>query len=68
METAIGLLSPRDRAGETRKELRPNVPDESIVSLTRSENSGCESQKGICRHRRWGLPGAAAFDTILFNL
>jgi len=39
METAIGVFSSRDHAEEAVKELRQReVPDESIVFLTRSEN------------------------------
>jgi anti-sigma B factor antagonist len=39
METAIGVFSSRDRAGEAVKELRQQgVPEQAIVFLTRSEN------------------------------
>ncbi len=39
METAIGVFSSRDNAGEAAKELREQgVPEESLVFLTRSES------------------------------
>lgn len=39
METAIGVFASRDRAEEAVKDLlRQNVPEQSIVFLTRSES------------------------------
>jgi hypothetical protein len=45
-ETAIGVFSSRDRAGEAAKQLRERgVPEESIILLTRSESEAKNSAR-----------------------
>jgi anti-sigma B factor antagonist len=45
METAVGVFASRDRAEEAIKELRPHLPEDSIVFLTRSENEATRVSK-----------------------
>jgi len=45
METAVGVFASRDRAEEAIKELRQNLPEQSIVFLTRSENEAARVSK-----------------------
>lgn len=63
METAIGVFASRDHAEDAVKELKKQVPEESIVFLTRSENEAKSIAKELGAYVGGFVGGAAGVTT-----